>query len=107
MECHHCKVTWQGCAAAAECPQCGAGKGYHEDDRGQCYCQSCLIAANRSLRQQLTAAQQENVRLRKAAEDVIHNGRGRSGGSVFMVNKEQWMRLKDTLARTAKEAGGE
>ena len=41
LSCHHCKVTWGGCAAECCCPKCGAQKGYHEDDRDVCYCAHC------------------------------------------------------------------
>lgn len=29
MRCDTCRVTWQGCAAASDCPECGAGVDYH------------------------------------------------------------------------------
>lgn len=41
LSCHHCQVTWGGCAAECCCPECGAPKGYHEDDRDKCYCDKC------------------------------------------------------------------
>lgn len=41
LSCHHCRVSWAGCAAAADCPECGACKGYHEDDQDECYCREC------------------------------------------------------------------
>ena len=41
LSCHHCDVNWTGCAAAADCPRCGAPKGYHYDDLDACYCFEC------------------------------------------------------------------
>lgn len=41
LSCHHCNVSWGGCAAESCCPECGRPKGYHEDDRDECYCDEC------------------------------------------------------------------
>lgn len=41
LSCHHCDVQWTGCMAEAECPECGRPKGYNEDDRNECYCDTC------------------------------------------------------------------
>lgn len=41
LECHHCRVSWEGCAAESCCPKCGAEKGYHPNDHGKCYCEEC------------------------------------------------------------------
>lgn len=40
LECHHCKVAWQGCAAECSCPECGAPKGYWPGSH-DCYCDAC------------------------------------------------------------------
>lgn len=40
LECHHCQVTWGGCAAECCCPVCGAPKDYWET--GDCYCDKCV-----------------------------------------------------------------
>lgn len=39
LDCHHCRVSWTGCAAAAHCPECGAPKNYHGE--GECCCELC------------------------------------------------------------------
>ena len=41
LSCHHCGVSWEGCAAESECPKCGRPKGFHADDRDKCYCDEC------------------------------------------------------------------
>ena len=42
LDCHHCEVSWEGCAAASCCPQCGAPKHYWPDaDFGKCACERC------------------------------------------------------------------
>ena len=41
LTCHHCKVSWNGCAAESCCPRCGAPKGYHAEDWDKCYCTEC------------------------------------------------------------------
>lgn len=38
LSCHHCVVTWGGCAAEADCPECGAPKDYLGDGRCLCGC---------------------------------------------------------------------
>lgn len=37
----------------------------------------------------------------EAAKKVVLNGRGRTGGSVYMVNRDPWMSFKAALARAA------
>jgi hypothetical protein len=41
-----------------------------------------------------------------ALRDVLRNGRGRSGGAVYMVNKDVWLRAKAALiaAEAARDA---
>jgi len=41
LTCHHCDVRWTGCMAESECPICGRPKGFHADDRDECYCDEC------------------------------------------------------------------
>lgn len=41
LSCHHCEVTWEGCAAECCCPKCAAPKGYHSEDHDECYCVEC------------------------------------------------------------------
>lgn len=41
LDCHHCKITWRGCATACTCPKCGAEKGYQIDNWNQCFCETC------------------------------------------------------------------
>ena len=41
LTCHHCDVRWVGCMAESECPECGRPKGYHADNLGQCFCDTC------------------------------------------------------------------
>lgn len=30
LSCDVCEVSWTGCAAAADCPECGRGQEYHQ-----------------------------------------------------------------------------
>lgn len=39
LDCHHCRVTWGGCAAECCCPVCGSPKDYTRE--GQCMCERC------------------------------------------------------------------
>jgi hypothetical protein len=41
LSCHHCEVTWEGCAAECCCPKCGAPKGYHTENHDACFCDEC------------------------------------------------------------------
>lgn len=41
LSCHHCKVSWTGCMAESECPECGRPKGFRQDDHNECYCDTC------------------------------------------------------------------
>lgn len=49
LTCHHCRVSWCGCAAECCCPECGAPKGYYPDDYDVCHCEQCRDYLNRSL----------------------------------------------------------
>jgi rubrerythrin len=40
LRCNHCQVSWGGCAAVADCPECGAPKDYLSG--GECLCEMCV-----------------------------------------------------------------
>lgn len=49
---------------------------------------------------ELRAARDENARLRRALEDVVRDGQGRSGGSVYMVHKDKFLAARAALKGT-------
>ena len=46
LDCDHCGVTWNGCAAECCCPECGAEK---DVQTGDCVCEVCRITAQDKL----------------------------------------------------------
>jgi hypothetical protein len=76
LSCHHCEVTWEGCAAESCCPKCGAPKGYHNDDHGQCYCAQCQTDLPQPTNDNKPPKDEEKERLdRQEKERVMGFGR--------------------------------
>lgn len=75
LSCHHCRVQWIGCAAAADCPRCGAGKFYHIDDprRGQCACEVCAPELHQDPKAPMPRRRDESPEplLREFAEAIV------------------------------------
>ena len=48
--------------------------------------------------QRIAALEAEVVTLREAMEAAVKDGSGRSGGSVYMIHREQWLALSAALS---------
>ena len=54
--------------------------------------------------QRIAALEVEVVTMREAMEEAVKDGSGRSGGSVYMIHREQWLALRSALATTTDYA---
>ena len=54
--------------------------------------------------QRIAALEAEVVTLREAMEAAVKDGSGRSGGSVYMIHREQWLALSAALSASTDYA---
>ena len=55
--------------------------------------------------QRIAALEVEVVTMREALEAAVKDGSGRSGGSVFMIHREQWLALSAALSSSTDYSG--